>query len=87
MSSLHGYPDPFAARGVLECLHQRLMAMTDLVSALLEGECSPYARCTAEEFYQRWGTLVTVKEHLENELKKIVKQKNGPPDRASSSPI
>ena len=81
------YPDPVEARELLERLRQRLMAMTDLVCSQLEGECSPYARCTAEEFYQRWGTLVTVKEYLENELKKIVKQKNGPPDRASSSPI
>ena len=80
MSSLHGYPDPFAARGVLECLHQRLMAMTDLVSALLDGECSLYAHCTTEEFYQRWGVLIAIKDHLEDELKKVDKYRDVVPD-------
>ena len=76
------YPDPVEARELLERLRQRLMAMTDLVCSQLEGECSPYARCTAEEFYQRWGTLVAIKDHLENELKKVDKYRDVVPDSA-----
>ena len=71
---------PFAAREHLKHLHHLLLEMTDLICSQLEGECSPYARCTAEEFYQRWGNLVAIKKPLENELKKVDKYRDVVPD-------
>ena len=73
-------PGPFAARELLERLRHLLLVMTDLICSQLEGECSPYARCTAEEFYQHWGNLVAIKKQLENELKKVDKYRDVVPD-------
>ena len=80
MIPVHCHPDPVAARELLEHIRFLLLRMKDFIGNILEGDGSPSVT-TAEEFYRRWGYMVTLKDQLEVELEKAEEYRDAVPVR------
>ena len=74
------YPDPVAARELLEHIRFLLSRMKDFIGHILEGDGHPSV-ATAVKFYRRWGYLVSLKDQLEVELVKAAEYKDAAPVR------
>ena len=72
------YPDPVAARELLEHIRFLLSRMKDFIGHILEGDGHPSV-ATAVKFYRRWGYLVTLKDQLEVELEKAAEYRDAVP--------